>query len=82
MVERRNYPHRAIVSCRVVRWLLTGDADVVEVIDQGAVQRILKRMARRGLVKAHGRGWAPTAVFRHPATLIEMEGIGLHSIMG
>jgi hypothetical protein len=82
MVERRNYRRRALVSCRVVRWLLTGDADVVEVIDQGVVQRILKRLARMGLVKAHDGGWAPTAVFRRPAILIEMEGIGLHSIMG
>ena len=73
MVERRNYPMRAFVLQRVVRWLITQNAQDVTVIDRPVRERILKCLARMWLAQEVAGQWIPTPVFRNPATLIEVE---------
>ena len=69
-IERRNYPARAETLCRVLRNLLNDSTDVTTWAPDEAAERILRRLACRGLVRRVSGTWLPTPILLHPAALI------------
>ena len=72
-IERRDYPTRAETLCRVLNGLLHNPADPatsVPWIPDEVAERILRRLACRGLVRRVAGAWLPTAILRNPAHLV------------
>ena len=72
-IERRDYPTRAETLCRVLNRLLHNPADPATGapwIPDEVAERILRRLACRGLVRRVAGAWLPTAILRNPAHLI------------
>ena len=72
-LERRNHRQRAETLRRVVAWIGTKTSPVrqvpPELVNVEAGQRILKRLALRGLVRTVKRGWMPGPSLMAPATI-------------
>ena len=72
-VERRNHRQRADTLRRVTGWISKETSPVrqvpADIVHTEAGQRILKRLALRGLVRRVTQGWTPTPSLIAPATL-------------
>ena len=74
MVERRDYWSRSLAFSRVVEWLKQQKherpgEDLPPTIHPVIAERILKRLAQRGLAKNEAGKWAPTPALVQPAKL-------------
>ena len=72
-IERRNYPTRAQVLCHIVNRLMQAADDstaAAACIPDEVAERILRRLACRGLVRREAGVWRPTPILLHPAHLV------------
>jgi hypothetical protein len=75
--ERRNLHVRREVLCRVVDWLRRASDDGAHPVtdppddftSSNSGQRILRRLARKGLAKRTPEGWLPTKPLIKPAVI-------------
>lgn len=77
-MERRNYWSRSLAYSRVVEWLKQQrhkrhGEDLPPTIHPGISERILKRLAWRGLAKNEAGKWAPTSALIRPAKLEKVD---------
>ena len=74
MADRRHFGRRAEVFSRVVEWIreqrIPGRSVPPGVTEAGAAQRILTRLAFRGLVRRVNGGWLPTPILLTSAELV------------
>jgi hypothetical protein len=82
--QRRNYTRRAHTMRAIVECLtrsyeglpLDRLAEAHHTLSQSATERIVKRLAIRGLVRQPSAGtWSASAPLRHPVQLVEEEEI-------
>jgi hypothetical protein len=80
MMDRRNPERRALTLQRLLDLLrehvhgIQAEAVRVDSLTADAAQRILKRLAIRGLVRLEERRWVPRPVLLHEATLRRTQG--------
>jgi hypothetical protein len=70
--DRRNHAARAEATRLVVEGLNTGEHRW-HLLHAGAVERILKRLAIRGLVRTTSHGWVPMPVLQCPVAIIAVD---------
>ena len=78
MVERRDYWSRSLAYSRIVQWLKEQSHEqraegLPPSIDPVVAERILRRLAGRGLAKNDAGKWTATSALTHPAMLKKVE---------
>ena len=78
MAERRNYWTRSQAFAQVVAWLKQQERKrhkepLPPTLDPVVAQRILTRLAQRGLAKQEAGQWSATPALIHPTTVKESE---------
>ena len=78
MVERRDYWSRSLAYSRIVHWLKEQSHEqhaegLPPSIDPVVAERILRRLAGRGLARNEAGRWIATSALTHPAVLKEVE---------
>ena len=74
MAERRNYWSRAAVSAGIVKWLRSHEGSALPPgTDPAIAERVLKRLACRGLATKESGTWKPTAPLVHPTPLQQLK---------
>ena len=78
MAERRNYWTRSQAFSQVVAWLKQQERTepkegLPPTIDPVVANRILARLAVRGLAKQEAGKWSATPALSHPTTIKDLE---------
>jgi hypothetical protein len=74
MAERRNYWSRAAVSAGIVKWLKNHQGGGLPPgTDPRIAERVLKRLAWRGLATKESGTWKPTPPLVHPTPLTTLK---------
>jgi hypothetical protein len=70
--DRRNYASRGDATRLVVEGLITGEYRW-DLLQAPAVERILRRLAIRGLARTTSGGWVPSPPLQCPASIIPVD---------